>query len=148
MKLDLEKAGEWGFAADGILNSNFQCLCHVIISQLPKLLHLTCLIYIPSLEFLGVTKCESMEELIGEEDSKGVILDDLPNLRSISEQALPFPSLTEIAVYNCPKLRKLPLDSNSATNSLKKIKGESSWWEELQWKDETLKSTFTPYFDS
>ena len=56
MKVDLEKAGEWGFAGDGILNSNFQCLCYVIISQLPKLLHLTWLIYIPSLEFLGVTK--------------------------------------------------------------------------------------------
>lgn len=158
MKVDLEKVGEWGFAADGIVNSNFQCLCHVIISQLPKLLHLAWLIYIPSLEFLGVTKCESMEELIGDEGGvsenlgifsrlKGVILDDLPNLRSISEQALPFPSLTEIAVYNCPTLRKLPLDSNSATNSLKKIEGESSWWEELQWEDETLKSTFTPYFD-
>ena len=69
-----------------------------------------------------------MEELIGDEGGvsenlgifsrlKGVILDDLPNLRSIPEQALPFPSLTEIAVYNCPTLRKLPLDSNSATNS-------------------------------
>ena len=128
MKVDLEKVGEWGFAADGIVNSNFQCLCYVIISQLPKLLHLAWLIYIPSLEFLGVTKRESMEELIGDEGGvsenlgifsrlKGVILDDLPNLRSISEQALPFPSLTEIAVYNCPTLRKLPLDSNSATNS-------------------------------
>ena len=70
----------------------------------------------------------------------------LPNLRSISRRALPFPSLKTLYVMECPNLRKLPLDSNSVRNGLKRIRGESEWWQGLQWKDETIQLTFTPYF--
>ncbi|KAL6334198.1 hypothetical protein AAG906_006785 [Vitis piasezkii] len=45
------------------------------------------------------------------------------NLKTIYRRALPFPSLKEIGVIGCPNLRKLPLNSNSATNTLKKIEG-------------------------
>ena len=49
---------------------------------------------------------------------KSLNLNYLPNLKSISGRALSF-------VEECPNLRKLPLDSNSARNSLKTIIGES-----------------------
>ena len=75
-----------------------------------------------------------------------LFLDNLRHLKSIYKRALPFPSLKEISVYRCPNLRKLPLNSNSATNTLQKIEGVSRWWEELEWEDENLKLTFTPYF--
>ena len=73
-------------------------------------------------------------------------LDDLPNLKSIYKRALPFPSLKKIHVIRCPNLRKLPLNSNSATNTLKEIEGHLTWWEELEWEDDNLKRIFTPYF--
>ena len=93
-----------------------------------------------------------MEEVIGDASGisknigifsrlKSLNLNYLPNLKSISGRALSFPSLTYLSVEECPNLRKLPLDSNSARNSLKTIIGESEWWE-----NETIQHTFTPYF--
>ena len=158
IKVDQEREGGQGFVADycHIPNSNFCCLCRVDIIQLPKLLDLTWLIYIPSLENLWVQDCESMEEVIGDAGEvpenlgifsrlKFLYLCDLPNLRSISRRALPFPSLTKLIVENCQNLKKLPLDSNSARNGLKEIVGELDWWEGLQWEDETIRLIFTPY---
>ena len=158
IKVNLEnERGRRGFVADYIPNSIFYNLLSVHVDQLPKLLDLTWIIYIPSLEDLTVHECESMEEVIG--DASGIpenlgifsrledlTLDLLPNLRSISRQALPFPSLKTLRVIECPNLRKLPLDSNGARNNLKTIEGTSEWWRGLQWEDETIQLTFTPYF--
>ncbi|XP_034695203.1 probable disease resistance protein At5g63020 [Vitis riparia] len=158
IKVNLEnERGRREFVAGYIPNSIFYNLLSVNVRQLPKLLDLTWLIYIPSLERLIVQRCESMEEVIG--DASGVpenlgifsrlkilYLSFVPNLRSISRRALPFPSLETLIMRKCPNLRKLPLDSNSARNSLKTINGESEWWQGLQWEDETIQLTFTPYF--
>ncbi|KAL6334991.1 hypothetical protein AAG906_023796 [Vitis piasezkii] len=158
IKVNLEnERGRRGFVADYIPNSIFYNLLLVHVDQLPKLLDLTWLIYIPSLEHLIVHECESMEEVIGDVSGvpenlgifsrlKGLGLYFVPNLRSISRRALSFPSLKSLCVRECPNLRKLPLDSNSARNSLKTIRGESEWWQGLQWEDETIQLTFTPYF--
>ncbi|OVA00943.1 hypothetical protein BVC80_4509g1 [Macleaya cordata] len=71
----------------------------------------------------------------------------LPNLKSICVHPLDFPCLEEISVNECPKLKKLPLDTNSANNNtLREIVGSTEWWESLEWEDETIKSTFAPYF--
>nr|CAN80410.1 hypothetical protein VITISV_018933 [Vitis vinifera] len=144
-----------------ISNSNFHNLVRVNISGC-RFLDLTWLIYAPSLEFLLVRTSHDMEEIIGSDEcgdseidqqnlsifSRLVVLwlHDLPNLKSIYRRALPFHSLKKIHVYHCPNLRKLPLNSNSASNTLKIIEGESSWWENLKWEDDNLKRTFTPYF--
>ncbi|RVW89725.1 hypothetical protein CK203_047232 [Vitis vinifera] len=45
-------------------------------------------------------------------------LPDIPNLKSIHRWVLPF-FFPRITVLGCPNLRKLPLNSNSATNTLK-----------------------------
>ena len=124
---------------------------------------LTWLIYAPSLELLSVRHCYQMVEIIGSDECgeyseieqqslnilsrlKELFLENLRNLKSIYKRALPFPSLKEIGVFRCPNLRKLPLNSNSATNTSQNIEGESRWWEELEWEDENLKRTITPYF--
>ncbi|KAL6334900.1 hypothetical protein AAG906_023705 [Vitis piasezkii] len=133
-----------GLSRGHILNSNFHNLVHVDIIGC-QFLDLTWLIYAPSLEFLWRLEIEQQNLSIF---SRLVELRmfDLPNLKSIYKQALPFPSLKKIYVVGCRNLRKLPLNSNSATNTLIIIAGDSSWWEELEWEDDNLKRTFTPYF--
>lgn len=70
----------------------------------------------------------------------------LPKPESIYRRALLLPSLKLIDVGNCPNLRKLPLNSNSATNTLESIEGEFMWWEGLEWEDDNLKAHFQPIF--
>ena len=108
-----------------------QCLnnlCCVQIFGCDKLLNLTWLIYAPSLQFLLVQFCNSMEKVIDDEiselleievDHSGVFsrlisltLTTLPKLRSIHGRDLPFPSLRHIKVFNCLNLWKLPFNSN------------------------------------
>ncbi|KAL6335753.1 hypothetical protein AAG906_039516 [Vitis piasezkii] len=150
-----------GLSRGHILNSNFHNLVHVDIIGC-QFLDLTWLIYAPSLEFLSVHHSHKMEEIIGSDECGDSEIEqqnlsifsrlvelrmfDLPNLKSIYKQALPFPSLRKIYAVGCRNLRKLPLNSNSATNTLIIIAGDSSWWEELEWEDDNLKRTFTPYF--
>ncbi|KAJ9671081.1 hypothetical protein PVL29_027191 [Vitis rotundifolia] len=121
IKFNLEnERGRRGFVADYIPNSIFYNLRWVHVNQLPKLLDLTWLIYI-------LHQCESMVEVIG--DASGVP----ENLGIFSRlEALPFPSLKTLHMMECPNLRKLPLDSNSARNSLKTIEGTLEWWRGVQ----------------
>ncbi|RVW94077.1 putative disease resistance protein [Vitis vinifera] len=144
-----------------ISNSNFHNLFEVFILGC-RFLNLTWLIYAPSLELLSVGDSQEMEEIIGSDECGDSEIEQqnlsvfsrlvkltlvaVPNLKSIYKWALPFPSLKEIGVIGCPNLRKLPLNSNSATNTLKKIEGHLTWWEELEWENDNLKRTFTPYF--
>ncbi|KDO41650.1 hypothetical protein CISIN_1g0411142mg, partial [Citrus sinensis] len=46
----------------------------------------------------------------------------------------------------CAKLRKLPLDSNSALEHKIAIRGEAGWWGCLQWENEATQIAFLPCF--
>ncbi|KAK3219545.1 hypothetical protein Dsin_013515 [Dipteronia sinensis] len=59
---------------------------------------------------------------------------------------MPFPSLQLILVDNCPNLRKLPFNAESA-KSLKAIVGDPDWWDKLEWDDEATKLAFTTKFN-
>ncbi|KAJ0043599.1 hypothetical protein Pint_19170 [Pistacia integerrima] len=65
-------------------------------------------------------------------------------LKSIFGKALPFQHFKEIEVFDCPKFKKLPLDSNSAKEHKIVIKGHK----ELQWEDEATLNAFLPCFKS
>ncbi|KAI9099635.1 hypothetical protein K1719_024640 [Acacia pycnantha] len=121
--------------------------------------HLTWLKYAPLLRELDVESCWSIEEVIKgeivlEEDEKDTIfpslevltLDGLPNLRSIYERVLSFPSLRSIEVSDCENLKKLPFDSNSAKAKLRRIRGDQEWWDNLEWDDPGTKATFHSKF--
>ncbi|RVW23586.1 Disease resistance protein RPS5 [Vitis vinifera] len=138
----------------------FHTLRNVVIEHCSKLLDLTWLVYAPYLERLHVEDCELIEEVIRDDSEvceikekldifsrlKSLKLNRLPRLKSIYQHPLLFPSLETIKVCECKSLRSLPFDSNTSNNSLMKIKGETSWWNRLKWKDETIKHSFTPYF--
>ncbi|KAL6313562.1 hypothetical protein AAG906_006927 [Vitis piasezkii] len=157
------------FEKEVVVYSKFprhQCLnhlCDVEIFRCHKLLNLTWLICAPSLQFLSVLECESMEKVIDDERSEileievdhlGVFLRltslalvRLPELRSIHGRALSFPSLRYIHVYQCPSLRKLPFDSNTGVSKkLEEIHGKQEWWDGLEWEDQPIMHNLTPYF--
>ncbi|KAL6313617.1 hypothetical protein AAG906_006986 [Vitis piasezkii] len=157
------------FEKEVVVYSKFprhQCLnhlCDVEIFDCHNLLNLTWLICAPSLQFLKVEFCKSMEKVIDDEmseeieiavDHLGVFLRltslalvRLPELRSIHGRALSFPSLRYIHVYQCPSLRKLPFDSNTGVSKkLEEIHGKQEWWDGLEWEDQPIMHNLTPYF--
>ncbi|WJZ94655.1 hypothetical protein VitviT2T_013494 [Vitis vinifera] len=138
----------------------FYSLRFIVIGNCSKLLDLTWVVYASCLEALYVEDCESIELVLHDDHGayeivekldifsrlKYLKLNRLPRLKSIYQHPLLFPSLEIIKVYDCKSLRSLPFDSNTSNNNLKKIKGETNWWNRLRWKDETIKDSFTPYF--
>ncbi|XP_028775877.1 probable disease resistance protein At5g63020 [Neltuma alba] len=130
--------------------------------------HATWLKYAPLLQELEISDCDSVEEVIREEeddedysiknnenvDSSSSIfsslvtlyLYDLPRLQSIHKAPLPFPSLRSITIVWCRKLNKLPLDSNSAKHKLIDISGPQDWWDKLEWDDPAAKHKFQSKF--
>ncbi|XP_031261790.1 disease resistance protein SUMM2-like [Pistacia vera] len=144
--------------------SSFYSLHDIKISNCNSFRDLTWIVFIPNLKFLFIVRCAAMEEIINVEELGEVpemmsdlfpfqklrflTLWNLYNLKSIFGKALPFPNLREISVLLCPKLKKLPLDSNSAKEHKIVIEGQEEWWKELQWEDEATLNAFLPCFRS
>ncbi|PIA30428.1 hypothetical protein AQUCO_05500002v1 [Aquilegia coerulea] len=140
-------------------SARFRKLHRVHLNGCHTMVDLTWLLLIPNLQTIWIQNCESLQEILSSDESGGTYdqntfsnlkflrLYELPNLRSICcMSALPFPSLETIYVSYCPELRRLPLDSNSAKNTLKKIEGRVKWWDGLEWENETVKSQFARFF--
>ncbi|MBA0637395.1 hypothetical protein Godav_029137, partial [Gossypium davidsonii] len=70
----------------------------------------------------------------------------LPKLKTIYHHALPFPQLKEIRIVECPMLKKVPLNSNSAKGQRLTIEGEEEWWKDVEWEDESTQIAFLPSF--
>ena len=58
----------------------------------------------------------------------------MPGLVSISGGLRIAPKLEWLSFYNCPNLKN-PLIDEVFSQDLKKIKGERSWWEALEWSN-------------
>lgn len=67
----------------------------------------------------------------------------LSELMSVYWNPLPFPNLRKTHVEKCPKLGKLPLDSQSANGNYMNIAVDKNWIEELEWEDEATKQHFS-----
>lgn len=143
----------------------FHSLCFLYITNCPMLKDLTWLIFAPNLKRISIHFCVGMEKLIhggrwGEGSKEGggclnifehleaLLLDNLPQLESIYPDALPFSSLKSIHVYRCPKLKKLPLNSNSAKGRRVEIFGYAHWWNDLEWEDKATQNVFLSSFFS
>ncbi|XP_022735032.1 probable disease resistance protein At1g12280 [Durio zibethinus] len=140
----------------------FQSLHRVYIYTCSKLRDITWLILAPNLRTVNVADCNEMEEIISEVKLSQVaelvgtltpfvsleylVLEDLLKLKDIYRNVLPFPRIKKIYVHDCPKLRRLPLNSNSAKANKISIEGNEKWWQELQWEDESTRHAFLPCF--
>ncbi|CAN7043873.1 unnamed protein product [Brassica rapa subsp. trilocularis] len=125
----------------------FKNLSSVELLSCENIQDLTWLIYAANLETLSIIVSPKMEELISEEKATGVgvepfrrlqVLDlhYLDELKSIYWSPLSFPSLQEVHITHCPKLRKLPLNSTSVT----KIDGliiemDDGWTDRIEWEN-------------
>ncbi|KAJ4718259.1 Disease resistance protein [Melia azedarach] len=141
---------------------SFRSLYYVVISDCNKLRNLSWLLLAPNLQTIDILRCAEMEEIFSFRQSGEVpemmrslnpfprlgilVLEALPTLQSIYWNALPLSHLKEIKVNNCPQLKKLPLDSNSAKGRKVVIRGDESWWNELQWEDQATENVFIPCF--
>ncbi|KAL5757503.1 hypothetical protein ACOSP7_020114 [Xanthoceras sorbifolium] len=136
----------------------FDSLHIVELTSCHKLRDATWLIFAPNLQFLEIQYCKGMKEIISVGDEvgemmmmrnilpfarlKSLVLVNLQELQSIYCNPLLFPYLKRICITFCPKLKKLPLDSNRTTTALK-IEGYQYWWNKLQWED---RDHFLPFF--
>ncbi|KAB2043452.1 hypothetical protein ES319_D01G018500v1 [Gossypium barbadense] len=109
----------------------FHSLRNVNLAGCNHLRDVSWVTFAPHLEELEIYKCNGLEEIISEEklgevsELKGnlnlfsklkitLFLRYLPKLKTIYHHALPFPQLKEITIDECPMLKKLPLNYNSA----------------------------------
>ncbi|KAL1166778.1 hypothetical protein V6Z11_A06G219500 [Gossypium hirsutum] len=146
-------------------NPCFHTLSRVSILNCNKLTDVTWLILAPNLRSLSIYGCAKMEEILSEE-KLGEVTDDvgipnpkpfmkletldlgnLPELKSIYWDTLPFPCLKTICLWwGCPKLEKLPLNSHTTGNQVT-ILGRKDWWATIEWENEaTAGDAFLPSF--
>ncbi|KAF2323144.1 hypothetical protein GH714_033638 [Hevea brasiliensis] len=144
-----EKEGEsLGFISNMTGQECFQGLSFVSISSC-QIKNVNWLINAPYLQTLELILCSEMVEVISDASGQGIFycltdlkLKFLPKLECICDKALRFPSLMRLLVDHCPKLCRLPFDSDSAKN-LKEIKGQRSWWNMLHWNSKETKDTLS-----
>ncbi|KAK3200101.1 hypothetical protein Dsin_023516 [Dipteronia sinensis] len=157
-ELQLDCSGEMGRLREAC---GFRSLHTVNISSCPKLSDLTWLVIAPNLKCLVVSSCSNIKDIfcdkkisdIPEKIRKTIPfaklefleLQQLKNLKSIYWNAMPFRHLKEIKVIGCPKLKKLPLDFNSAKERKIDIEGEQDWWDRLQWVDPVFSTLFQKF---
>ncbi|PPD74125.1 hypothetical protein GOBAR_DD28947 [Gossypium barbadense] len=140
----------------------FHSLRSVMVEECNNLRDVSWVTLAPHLEALWIGECNGLEEIISEEklgevaELKGnlnlfskleiLFLHYLPKLKTIYHHALPFPQLKEIRIVECPMLKKVPLNSNSAKGQRLTIEGEEEWWKDVEWEDESTQIAFLPSF--
>ena len=99
-----------------------------------------------NLEELKVDDCPSIKSIVSREISteykisyflpelKRISLHYMPELVSFSNGLHIAPKLEWLSFYACPNLKN-PLAGEVSSQCLKKIKGETSWWEALEWSN-------------
>ncbi|KAG2260762.1 hypothetical protein Bca52824_080056 [Brassica carinata] len=140
----------------------FSNLTQVTIVCCDSLKDLTWLLFAPNLTVLHVGDSRRLEEIISKEKAGSVLennitpfqkleklnLIDLPELKSIYWNALPFQRLRCLSIWEgCRKLRKLPLNSKSVFEVEKLViecGTDEEWIERVEWEDEATRLRFLP----
>lgn len=129
-----------------------------------KLREVTWLVFAPNLKSIHIANCHFMQEIISARKLGEVPelignlkpfaklqylhLRALPSLKSIYWNALPFPYLEEIDVYDCSELKMLPFNSNSVKESKIIVRGKEQWGKQLKWEDEAALNAFSPHWNT
>lgn len=108
--------------------------------------------HVGKLEEIKVSGCENMCRIIesgGHAKSlpflRVIEISKMVKLRSICDGTSVCPVLQRIEVSGCLGLKKLPL-SISDSCSLKEIRGDMEWWNNLTWENDDVKSFFGQHF--
>ncbi|KAH7661453.1 P-loop containing nucleoside triphosphate hydrolase protein [Dioscorea alata] len=121
-------------------------LAYMEIFECGSLTSLCWVAQLPSLQILKIARCRELRIIIAgdrhtmiEEATpfpslKTLALDDLPNLESIYEGILSFPSIEVITMFNCWNLRNLPLGLNSAENLVYIRVLPPNLWDDMDWE--------------
>ncbi|KAJ4762302.1 Disease resistance protein RPS5 [Rhynchospora pubera] len=113
-------------------------------------------IYLPCLRKLELFICVHIVQLFECVGGSGAIkptfpsliellLENLPEMEIICDKSITFPSLEEVKIVECPKLKKLPFQFRG---KLKTIETERECWERLEWEDNDLKQDFQGLYRS
>ncbi|KAL1213986.1 putative disease resistance protein [Cardamine amara subsp. amara] len=136
---------------------HFSNIRTVSIVSCKGLQDLTWLLFAPSLGDLSLIHCPQIEGIISREKAMAQLghtseqpfqnltrlsLRDLPELESIYWTPLPFPVLEYLQIKRCPKLRKLPFNSESSKGNQLQIELEE---ESVEWEDEATKQHFSNF---
>ncbi|WCJ30729.1 Disease resistance protein (CC-NBS-LRR class) family [Euphorbia peplus] len=99
--------------------SCFASLREVTIENCPCLLNLNWLVQALNLEVLKIKDCKTMREVMKGDSGTNLVtfsklevveLEKLPQLDRICSNVLPLPCMKRIKVFDCPTLRKFPLN--------------------------------------
>ena len=72
-------------------------------------------------------------------------LENLPEFKTLCRHNETWPCLEQVEVWDCEGLRRLPL-TNQNVGTKKEIKGESEWWDALEWDDDQTKTSLLHFF--
>uniref|UniRef100_A0A0A9HJB2 Disease resistance R13L4/SHOC-2-like LRR domain-containing protein n=1 Tax=Arundo donax TaxID=35708 RepID=A0A0A9HJB2_ARUDO len=130
-----------------------------------QLRDLSCILKLPYLEHLDVFFCNKLEQLVDMQNSSAntmevrdeapvpgfrqlriLQLNSLTSLDCFCNSRLDFPSLEYIDVFSCAKLKKLPFGHEMG--KLKRIRGERTWWDNLEWDDKNSSLLLFPFFQA
>ncbi|CDP16608.1 unnamed protein product [Coffea canephora] len=79
-------------------------------------------------------------------------LNRLPQLKNICKATMICDSIEEIVIFDCPKLKRLPLflptinRLPAVPSTLHKIRGDKEGWESLEWDNPCIKNALDPFF--
>ncbi|KAK4414563.1 putative disease resistance protein [Sesamum alatum] len=141
----------------GLKLSRLRCIDVETCEELKYLISLgTTIVSLVKLERILVYSCEQVEQLFKFDQSwypdfvfpnlKKIKLSNCPKLRFLSEQNVACPRLEEVEVQGCPLLKKLPLATQNV-GTIKTIRGEQEWWDQLEWNNDDIKNNLQPCFE-
>lgn len=139
---------------------HLQNLRVLTVGRTNHLVDLSCILNLPYLEHLNVSCCDNIKQLVDIQNSikldvrygitmqvfrqlRILQLNSLQSLERLCICELYFPSLEYIDVFACPKMKKLPFGK---MGKLKRIRGEKTWWDNLEWNEESSSLSLFPFF--
>ncbi|XVF29552.1 hypothetical protein REPUB_Repub15cG0131200 [Reevesia pubescens] len=135
---------------------SFAALRTLSLHACPKLTYVfksSMLQFLSNLEELQVDDCEAIEKIVSaEEDTesccislKSLTLNSLPEMTRISEGVQGRLLFEYISVYDCPQLKQICVDSE-LKQTLKEMRAEKDWWDELVREENAIPSDFEAIF--